>query len=264
MHPNTLFNGVRPPATLECATPFRTHPRPQRDKLVPRSTCFSVALAALATLGGARIASAQWGQPASTVGIQPTALAQPSSFLVTIYWCDKSFALSGTSRRIVFRGQDVTSQFTYTYQGFGVYSCATYYSGTAVYSAVSQGTVTLTGTQTIDTLRASINNVNGALLSATRTWQLAKYQVAVTPHGGLAAPAANQYPLTQAFQVRNYGSSTETYTLSVEACSNGVSNCSAPSSIVVSPGVANQQTVNVTYRSGAADTKGTIQLKAAS
>jgi hypothetical protein len=59
-----------------------------------------------------RVAWAQAGPPPWTVGIQPTAQAQSSNtFAVTITWCDKNFPLSST-RSIVFKGQNVTSQFT--------------------------------------------------------------------------------------------------------------------------------------------------------
>ncbi|HEX2721765.1 MAG TPA: hypothetical protein VHM24_02525, partial [Gemmatimonadaceae bacterium] len=211
--------------------------------------------------GDARAASAQWGSPAWVLGIEPANQAQTSLTVnVTIRWCDKNYPPS-SSRTITFNGQDVTSQFTYTYQGFGVYSCAYYYSGTAVYSAYSTGTVILRGEGIIDTLRAQFYNTNGELRQATRTWTPATYHVAVTPHGGLTTPSPNVTGAIQPFTVTNHGNVAATYTLQV-TCSGGVSGCSAPTSVTVSPGEAQKQTVNVSYNSGAADSKGTMELKA--
>jgi hypothetical protein len=206
-----------------------------------------------------RVAWAQAGPPPWTVGIQPTAQAQSSNtFAVTITWCDKNFPLSST-RSIVFKGQNVTSQFTYTYFGYGINDCAQYYSGTAVYGGKSTGTVTLTGGQTIDTLVASIYNGNGTLLSATKTWTPANYLMSITPHGGRTTPAPNTANLTQTFNVTNHGNSAANYALQL-TCSGAIAGCSAPSTVSVFPGMS--ATVNVSYASGSPESKGLIQLKA--
>ena len=235
--------------------------RPQH-KCAARVPFASIILGVAALLAGdVRPASAQWSSPAWVVGIQPSDQTQTSNTVnVTIRWCDKNFPPS-SSRTITFKGQNVTSQFSYTYEGYGVYSCAYHYSGTAVYSAISQGTVTLTGQGIIDTLRAQYYNTNGELRQASQTWTPATYEVAVAPHGGVATPAPNATGVTQPFTITNHGNAGATYTLQV-TCSGGVSGCSAPSSVTVWPGETQKQTVNVSYSTGAVDSKGTIELKA--
>ena len=155
----------------------------------------------------------------------------------------------------------MTLQFSYTSHGYGINDCAYHYSATPVYGATSTGTVTLTGGDIIDTLRASINNGNGALLSATRTWKVGTFHVAVTPHGGTATPPPNTTGVTQPFSITNHGNSNATFTLQVVTCSGGIPNCSPTTTWEnIDPGAT--KTVNFSYNTGAADTTGTIEVKA--
>ncbi|MGH7719357.1 MAG: RHS repeat-associated core domain-containing protein [Gemmatimonadaceae bacterium] len=174
---------------------------------------------------------------------------------VTIEWCDDN-TLAASTTSIVFRGQDVTSGFSYTpgsRTGCGAF-------------ATSTGTVTLQAGS--NALSASIQDLHANVGSGSETYSYTQliYGVAVTPMGGVDGQVVYFTPSaasSQTFTVQNTGNQSVTYNLAVTTCSGGAiaSACSLSASSV-SPAAGTSAQVSVTFTSGALGSSGEIRITA--
>ncbi|HEX6746130.1 MAG TPA: RHS repeat-associated core domain-containing protein [Longimicrobium sp.] len=169
---------------------------------------------------------------APTVSIDPAGGAVSSSSVpVTVYWSSSGAGLNASSRRIVVNGDTVTTSFTY--------------EGIDTDNAVSQGTVSLTGSASV-TVSARICD----LQSRCSSWTSATYSYRPSPQvlGTGQVTRSRGEAQMENFRIVNRSTFvTETYTL--ESVCDGTTSCS-PSTARVTVAAGDTAIVGVSYRLG--------------